>query len=64
MDRPQATIKNKLTIGANVTVGIGAVVIRDVEPDSTVVGNPAQPVKDYGRAWAERRTKLGKDGPP
>lgn len=33
-----------LEIGTNSVVGAGAVVIRDVEPDTVVVGNPARPI--------------------
>jgi putative colanic acid biosynthesis acetyltransferase WcaF len=33
-----------VTIGENSVVGAGAVVVRDVEPGMTVVGNPAKPV--------------------
>ena len=35
----------KVSIGANATVGAGAVVVRDVAPDTVVVGNPAKPIK-------------------
>jgi UDP-3-O-[3-hydroxymyristoyl] glucosamine N-acyltransferase len=39
-----ATIRNQRTVGANVTVGLGAVVVKDVEDGLTVVGNPAKPM--------------------
>jgi len=41
---PSSAINNKLTIGEDVTIGTGAVVIRDVPAGSTVVGNPARPL--------------------
>jgi acetyltransferase-like isoleucine patch superfamily enzyme len=31
-------------------VGMGAVVVKDVEPNTVVVGNPARPVKDL-QTW-------------
>jgi UDP-2-acetamido-3-amino-2,3-dideoxy-glucuronate N-acetyltransferase len=37
-----ATILGGITIGAESTVGAGAVVTRDVPPGATVVGNPAR----------------------
>jgi len=40
---PQATVRNGIQIGARSTVGLGAVVVKDVEPDTTVLGNPARP---------------------
>ena len=39
-----ATILGGVRIGAGATVGAGAVVVRDVEPGATVVGNPARPL--------------------
>lgn len=42
---PQVTILNKVSIGAGATVGIGSVVIRDVEAGSVVAGNPARPLR-------------------
>lgn len=40
----QGTPDKPLVIGAGSTVGMGAVVTRDVQPGSTVVGNPAKPL--------------------
>jgi acetyltransferase-like isoleucine patch superfamily enzyme len=37
-----ATILANVTIGERAIVGAGAVVTRDVPPDSIVVGNPAR----------------------
>jgi len=34
-----------VTIGARSVVGAGAVVVRDVPPDTVVVGNPARVVR-------------------
>lgn len=36
-------IRNQCTIGENAFVGLGAVVVKDVEANQTVVGNPARP---------------------
>ncbi len=41
---PSAAILNQLTVGAGATIGLGAVVIRDVAPGATVAGNPARPL--------------------
>ncbi|NVO11256.1 MAG: UDP-3-O-(3-hydroxymyristoyl)glucosamine N-acyltransferase [Bacteroidales bacterium] len=39
---PNSTIKQKIKIGRNSIVGLGAVVLKDVEDNSIVVGNPAK----------------------
>lgn len=41
---PSSSILNGITIEENVVIGLGAVVIRDVEGNSTVVGNPAKKI--------------------
>ena len=40
-----ATIQPQRRVGAGATVGTGSVVVRDVAPGLTVVGNPARPIK-------------------
>lgn len=39
---PTATIKNNISIGDNCTIGLGAVVIKDVESNLTIIGNPGR----------------------
>lgn len=41
---PGSCVMNGAAIGQDATVGLGAVVIRPVEPNETVVGNPARPL--------------------
>ena len=41
----QGTKERPTVIGAHATVGMGAVVVRDVDPGTTVVGNPARPIR-------------------
>ena len=40
-----ATILPGVTIGQGAVVGAGAVVTKNVEPNTTVIGNPAKKVK-------------------
>ncbi|MCH7868424.1 MAG: NeuD/PglB/VioB family sugar acetyltransferase [Myxococcales bacterium] len=44
----QGTPGRPLRVGKGAVVGMGAVVVRDVAPGSTVVGNPAQPLESQG----------------
>lgn len=39
---PNCSVMNKVEIGSNATVGIGAVVTRSVQAGTTVIGNPAR----------------------
>lgn len=41
---PQASIRQKLHIGENAFVGLGSVVVKNVEAGTTVVGVPAKPI--------------------
>ncbi len=43
-----AVILGNITIGENVKIGAGSVVVKDVPPDSTVVGVPGKVVKRQG----------------
>ena len=38
-------LRNRRTIGSNVTIGMGTTVIRDIPANTTVVGNPARELK-------------------
>jgi UDP-3-O-[3-hydroxymyristoyl] glucosamine N-acyltransferase LpxD len=59
---PNCSIRQKLVIGEDAIVGMGAVVVRDVEAATTVYGNPASAHSDGAqakrlRARAPTRTK-------
>lgn len=45
-----ASIIGPITVGENASVGAGAVVVDSVAPETTVVGNPAEPVDATGIA--------------
>lgn len=49
---PSSTIINGKRVGDDAVVGLGAVVIRDVEPGTTVVGNPARSITQANRGPA------------
>jgi sugar O-acyltransferase (sialic acid O-acetyltransferase NeuD family) len=45
-----AIIINRISIGGGAIIGAGSVVIRDVPPGVTVVGNPARPIRSTSTA--------------
>jgi UDP-3-O-[3-hydroxymyristoyl] glucosamine N-acyltransferase len=45
---PSAALMNKISVGDNAVVGLGAVVTRNVEEGATVVGNPARRLEKKG----------------
>jgi len=40
-----ASVRNQMKIGEKAFIGMGAVVVKDVDPGITVIGNPARPMK-------------------
>lgn len=40
-----AAVRNRITIGEDAVIGMGATVLKDVDAHSVVVGNPAKPLK-------------------
>jgi UDP-3-O-[3-hydroxymyristoyl] glucosamine N-acyltransferase len=46
---PSVSILNQKKIGDNVTVGLSAVVLKDVADDLTVTGSPAEDIKEFIR---------------
>ncbi len=45
---PSSSVKNQLTIGSNSIVGLGSVVVKDVEPSVVVAGVPAKVIRKLG----------------
>jgi UDP-3-O-[3-hydroxymyristoyl] glucosamine N-acyltransferase len=44
---PGSVIKQRVTIGDDVVVGMGAVVFKNIADDAVVVGNPAKPIRQF-----------------
>lgn len=57
---PHSTIKNSVKIGSNVFIGIGSLVIEDVQDSTTVVGRPAIEIEKF-RKQRERWKELMED---
>ena len=45
---PSSSVKNQLTIGSDSIVGLGSVVVKDVEPSVVVAGVPAKVIRKLG----------------
>lgn len=52
-------IRQRVTLGAGCLVGMGAVVLQDVAPGETVVGNPARVLRRTGQKNASEAALLG-----
>lgn len=46
---PNSTVKQRLSIGSNCIVGLGAVVLKNVPDDDVMIGNPATSLKRHRR---------------
>ena len=46
---PSACLRDRIAIGSRVTVGLGAVVTKDVPDGTTVMGAPARPIEEQKR---------------
>ena len=44
---PSVTTMNGIEVGRDTTVGLGSVVVKPVKENTTVVGNPAQPIEKF-----------------
>ena len=49
---PSATIMNKVNVGTDATIGLGAVVVKTVHAGQTVMGSPAVPDREFRAARA------------
>lgn len=56
---PAAVLMNQVKVGARATVGMGAVVVKDVAEGSTVMGSPAVLVEEFRSQRAALKKLLG-----
>lgn len=61
---PNCSVINKIRIGPDCTIGLGAVVTEDVPERATVTGNPARPLKQVLRERRALRRMLKDPSPP
>jgi UDP-3-O-[3-hydroxymyristoyl] glucosamine N-acyltransferase len=54
---PSTVIKNKLKVSSGATIGMGAVVLKNVPENTTMIGNPATTLEEYGK-WSRLKKKL------
>lgn len=55
---PSTAIIDRVTIGSNVTTGIGAVVIKDIPDNTVVAGNPADTIQNLKKLKAIKENLL------
>lgn len=55
---PSAVIRNNLSIGSRSMIGMASVVVKDVEPDQTVMGAPARPSSEFKDLLAQQRALI------
>jgi acetyltransferase-like isoleucine patch superfamily enzyme len=53
-------LKEKVIIGSDVFTGMGAVVVKDVEDKSIIIGNPAAPISEF-KKWRLIKKSLLKE---
>lgn len=58
---PKVTIRDNVKIGNNTTIGMGAVVTKNVPNDSIWAGAPARPIKDFLAIQSSLKKALGED---
>ena len=56
---PSSSIKNKIKLAPDTYLGIGAVVLKDTESNSVMIGTPATTMEDY-KAWSALKKELTK----
>lgn len=56
---PSACLRDVISIGDRSTVGLGAVVVKDVPDGGTVMGTPARPAEEY-KAYLKALEKIMK----
>ena len=58
---PKTVVRDRLRIGANCFTGTGSVVVRDLEENSRVMGNPARPIDEAKRILSYLRDTAFRD---
>ena len=59
---PSSTLRDHISVGDDATVGLGAVVVRDVAPGATVAGNPARELAELKAMHAAVRDLVAGGG--